>query len=394
MLNKLFSSLALTSVLISSAVAQDDLINKIKDNKTLTSKEAFGFNTVTSAVATSVKNQGSSGTCWSYSANSFIESEMIRMGKKPVDIAEMYTVRNMYIDKAETYVRLHGGFSYGQGGAAHDPIDLYAKYGALPQEVYSGLQPGQVKNDHAEVETVIKAIIEPIAKSEKPISLVWKNAVTSVVDSYLGKVPSSFRYEGKEYTPMSFAKEVVGINPNDYVEITSFTNNSYYQPMIVMVPDNWTFKPSWNVPLDEMIETIDHAVKKGFTVVWATDVSEKYFGWKNGVAYVPTKKFEEMTEEEKKEMFSKPQAEANITPEMRQQAFDNFETTDDHGMHITGIAKDVNGKEYYIVKNSWGPKNDYEGYLYVTKNYVKYKTTSIYLHKDGVPAGLKKKLDL
>lgn len=394
MFSKFSLSIALTALLATSSFAQDDLINKIKDNKTVTSKEAFGFKTVYNAEATSVKNQGSSGTCWSYSANSFIESEMIRMGKKPVDIAEMYTVRNMYIDKAEIFVRLHGGMSYGQGGAAHDPIDLYAKYGALPQEVYGGLQPGQVKNDHTEVETVIKAIIDPIAKSQKPISLVWKNAVTSVVDSYLGEVPSKFKYDGKEYTPITFAKEVVGINPKDYVEITSFMSNPYYQQMIVMVPDNWTFKPSYNVQLDEMIETIDNAVKKGYTVVWATDVTEKSFGWKNGVAYVPTKKYEDMTEEEKKEMFAKPQPEMEITPELRQRAFDNFETTDDHGMQITGIAKDVNGKEYYIVKNSWGTKNDYEGYLYVTKNFVKYKTTSILLHKEGVPSGLKKKLSL
>ncbi len=385
----IFFALSLTTV-----NAQDDLIKKISDNKTLTSKEAFGFKTVVSAEATSVKNQGSSGTCWSYSANSFIESEMIRMGKKPVDIAEMYTVRNMYIDKAEVYVRMHGGLNYGQGGAAHDPIDLYAKYGALPQDVYVGLQPGQVKNDHSEVEMVLKSIIEPIAKSEKPISLVWKKAVTAVVDAYLGDVPSTFKYEGKEYTPMTFAKDVVGINPKDYVEITSFMSNPYYQPMIVMVPDNWTFKPSYNVQLNDMIETIDHAINKGYTVVWATDVSEKSFSWKNGVAYVPTKNYNDMSDEEKKELFSKPQPEMEITPELRQKAFDTYETTDDHGMQITGIAKDLNGKEYYIVKNSWGTKNDYDGYLYVTKNFVKYKTTSILLHKDGVPSGLKRKLSL
>lgn len=391
--NKLFLSAAL-SLVLSSSFAQDDLINKVKDNKTSTSKETFGFKTVINAEATSVKNQGSSGTCWSYSANSFIESEMIRMGKKPVDIAEMFTVRNMYIDKAEAYVRMHGAISYGQGGAAHDPIDLMVKYGALPQEVYSGLQPGQTKNDHTELETVLKSIIEPIAKSEKPISLVWKKAVTSVVDSYLGDVPSKFKYEGKEYTPVSFAKEVVGINAKDYVEITSFTTNPYYTQMVVMVPDNWTFKPSYNVQLNEITETIDYALSKGYTVVWATDVTEKYFSWKNGVAYVPTKRVEDMNEEEKKELFSKPQPELEITPELRQKAFDIFETTDDHGMQITGIAKDVNGKEYYIVKNSWGTKNDYEGYLYVTKNFVKYKTTSILLHKDGVPSGLKKKLSI
>ena len=389
--------LTLTTIFLLSITAsysQDDLINKLKDNKTLTSKEAFGFKTVVNAEATSIKNQGSSSTCWSYSGNSYVESEMIRMGKKPIDIAEMFTVRNMYIDKAEAYVRMHGGMSYGQGGAPHDPIDLMMKYGALPQELYNGLLPGQVKNDHAELESVIKGIIEPIAKSEKPISTVWKSALTKVVDTYLGDVPEKFKFEGKEYTPMTFAKEVVGINAKDYVEITSFTTSPYYSQMIVMVPDNWTFKPSYNVQLNDIIETIDNALNKGYTVVWGTDVSEKSFSWKNGVAYVPTKSYNDMTEEEKKDMFSKPQAELEITPEIRQRAFDNFETTDDHGMQITGIAKDVNGREYYIVKNSWGTKNDYEGYLYVTKNFVKYKTTSILLHKDGVPKGLNNKLGI
>ncbi len=392
-INKLLLAIPM-ALSLSIGYSQDNLINSLKDNKSQTTKEAFAFKTVVSAEATSVKNQGSSGTCWSYSANSFIESEMIRMGKKPVDIAEMYTVRNMYIDKAEVYVRMHAGASFGQGGALHDPIDLMMKYGALPQEVYSGLMPGQTKNDHSEIETVLKAIIDPIAKSEKPITTAWKGAVVGVVDSYLGKVPEKFKYEGKEYTPKSFAKEVIGINAKDYVELTSFISNPYYEQMIVMVPDNWTYKPSWNIPLDEMIQTIDHALNKGYTVAWATDVSEKSFSWKNGVAYVPTKSFNDMNDEEKKELFAKPQPELEITPELRQKAFDTFETTDDHGMQITGIAKDVNGKEYYIVKNSWGTKNDYEGYLYVTKNFVKYKTTSILLHKDGVPSGVKKKLSM
>jgi bleomycin hydrolase len=390
-----YSLAILFAVSLSTAVkAQDDLINKLKDNKTLTSKEAFGFKTVVNAEATSIKNQGSSSTCWSYSGNSYIESEMIRMGKKPIDIAEMFTVRNMYIDKAESYVRMHGGMSYGQGGAPHDPIDLMMKYGALPQELYIGLLPGQVKNDHSELESVIKGIIEPIAKSEKPISTVWKKALTGVVDTYLGTVPEKFKFEGKEYTPMTFAKDVVGIDAKDYVEITSYISSPYYSQMIVMVPDNWTFKPSYNVQLNDMIETIDYALNKGYTVVWGTDVSEKSFSWKNGVAYVPTKSFNDMTDEEKKDMFAKPQAELEITPEIRQKAFDNYETTDDHGMQITGIAKDVNGKEYYMVKNSWGTKNDYEGYLYVTKNFLKYKTTSILLHKDGVPKGLINKLGI
>ncbi len=374
--------------------AQEDLINKLKDNKGQTSKEAFKFTPVINLEGTSVKNQGASSTCWSYSANSFVESEMIRMGKKPVDIAEMYTVRNMYIDKAEIYVRMHGSSSYGQGGALHDPIDLMTKYGALPQELYTGLQPGQVKNDHAEIEKVLTAMLNVYAKSEKPISLNWKQGFTKVVDSYLGEVPAKFTFEGKQYTPQSFAKDVIGINPKDYVEVTSFTNAPFYEPMVVMVPDNWTYKTSFNLPLNELIDAIDNALKKGYSVAWATDVSEKTFSWKNGVAYVSAKPYADMSDDEKKDMFSKPQPELEVTAEIRQNAFDNFETTDDHGMQIMGIAKDLNGKEYYIVKNSWGTKNDYEGYLYVTKNYVKYKTTSVMMHRDGLPGGMRKKLGI
>jgi bleomycin hydrolase len=377
---------------VSFASAQDDLINKLKDNKSISTKEAFKFTPITNLSATAVKNQGSSGTCWSYSANSFIESEMLRMGKKPIDIAEMFTVRNMYIDKAENFVRLHGGASYGQGGALHDPIDLLAKYGAMPQDAYVGMLPEQVKNDHTELEKVLTAMLNVYAKTEKSLTSAWKTAVTNVVDAYLGSVPANFTFEGKQYTPQTFAKEVVGINPKDYVEITSFTHAPFYEQMVVLVPDNWTYKPSYNVPLNEMIEVIDNALKNGYTVAWATDVSEKGFSWKNGVAFVPAKNFNDMTDDEKKDMFAKPMLELDVTQELRQKAFDNYETTDDHGMQITGLAKDVNGKEYYIVKNSWGLKNDYEGFLYVSKNFVKYKTTSILLHKDGVQKSTRKKL--
>ena len=377
---------------VSFASAQDDLINKLKDNKSISTKEAFKFTPVTNLSTTAVKNQGSSGTCWSYSANSFIESEMLRMGKKPIDIAEMFTVRNMYIDKAENFVRLHGGASYGQGGALHDPIDLLAKYGAMPQDAYVGMLPEQVKNDHTELEKVLTAMLNVYAKTDKSLTSAWKTAVTNVVDAYLGTVPAKFTFEGKQYTPQAFAKEVVGINPKDYVEITSFTHAPFYEQMVVLVPDNWTYKPSYNVPLNEMIEVIDNALKNGYTVAWATDVSEKGFSWKNGVAYVPAKNFNDMTDDEKKDMFAKPMPELDVTQELRQKAFDNYETTDDHGMQITGLAKDVNGKEYYIVKNSWGLKNDYEGFLYVSKNFVKYKTTSILLNKDGVQKSTRKKL--
>ncbi|POY37998.1 aminopeptidase [Solitalea longa] len=377
------------------ANAQDNLVNSLKSNQSNNSKNAFNFTTVVSAEATSVKDQGSSGTCWSYSTNSFLESEMIRLGKKPVDLAEIFTARNAYIEKGVNYVRMHGAISLGDGGACHDVVNMYAKYGALPQEVYTGLNYGTKKNKFSEMAGLTEAILQAVVKNPNgELTTNWKKAYTAVIDSYLGTVPETFTFEGKSYTPQTFAKERVGINAKDYVEISSFNTNPYYEKMTLMVPDNWSLDQVYNVQMDDITSIIDNAVKKGFTVAWATDVSEKSFSWKNGVAYVPEKKYEEMTAEEKATMFDGPKSEMTITQEIRQQAFDNYTTTDDHGMQITGIAKDQNGKEYYIVKNSWGESNDYKGYLYVSKNFVKYKTTAFLLHKDGIPADMKKKLGL
>jgi bleomycin hydrolase len=320
---------------------------------------------------------------------------MIRMGKQPVDLAEIFTARNAYIEKGINYVRMHGAISLGDGGACHDVINMYAKYGALPQEAYSGLNYGTKSNKFAEMGALTQGLLEAVVKNPNgELTPTWKKAYAAVIDSYLGAVPEKFDYKGKTYTPQTFAKEVVGINPKDYVELSSFNNNPYYEKMTLFVPDNWSLDQVYNVKMDDMINTIDNAVKKGYTVAWATDVSEKFFSWKNGVAYVPTKKFDDMTAAEKSAMFDGPKPEMEITEEIRQQAFDNYNTTDDHGMQITGIAKDQTGKEYYIVKNSWGESNDYKGYLYVSKNFVKYKTTAFLLHKDGIPTDLKTKLNI
>lgn len=381
--------------LAAAANAQDNLIKSLENNQSASSKEGYTFTTLMNAEATSVKNQGSSGTCWSYSTNSFLESEMIRLGKKPVDLAEIFTARNAYVEKGVNYVRMHGAISLGDGGACHDVINMYAKYGALPQEVYTGLNYGTKKNQFKEMAAITEAVLQAVVKNPNgELTPNWKKAYTAVIDSYLGEVPETFTFEGKSYTPQSFAKERVGINPKDYVELSSFMNKPYYEKMLLMVPDNWSLDQVYNVKMDDMIAIIDNAVKKGFTVAWATDVSEKGFSWKNGVAYVPAKKFDDMTADEKANMFTGPKEEMIITEELRQAAFDNYSTTDDHGMQITGLAKDQTGKEYYIVKNSWGESNDYKGYLYVTKEFVKYKTTAFLLHKDGIPSDMKKKLGL
>lgn len=371
--------------------AQDNLVNSLKNNQSDASKNSFTFTPVINTEATSVKNQKSSGTCWSYSTNSFLESEMIRMGKKPVDLADLFSARNVYVEKGINYVRMHGALTLGDGGACHDVINMFAKYGAVPQEVYTGNDygsPGSSDRMNKLTEAILKKAVSGDFDPE------WKTRYIRTIDSCMGAVPEKFTYEGKEYTPKTFAKDVVGINPADYVELSSFNTSPYYQKAVLMVPDNWSYDQVYNVPMDDITKIIDNALKGGFSVAWATDVSEKGFSWKNGVAYVPQNDFEGMSAEEKKNMFNGPKPEKEITVDLRQAAFDDYQTTDDHGMQITGMAKDQNGKEYYIVKNSWGATNDYQGYLYVTKNFVKYKTTAFLLHKKGIPSDIRKKLSI
>lgn len=384
------SGLLLTSTF---GFAQDNLVNSLKNNQSANSTSGFKFTDVINLENTSVKNQGSSGTCWSYSTNSFLESEMIRMGKQPVALSEMFSARNVYVEKGKNYVRMHGAVSLGDGGALHDVINMYRKYGAVPQVNYTGLNYGTKINKFGEMGSITTGILEAVVKN-KTLTPNWQKAYTAAIDSYLGQVPEKFDYKGKSYTPQTFAKQVVGINPDDYVELSSFNDYPFYSKFTLLVQDNWSFDQVYNVKVNEITDIIDNALKNGYSVAWATDVSEKSFSYKNGVAYIPAKPYEEMNEQEKAGMFSEPKPEMEITQENRQLAFDNYETTDDHGMHIVGLAKDQNGREYYIVKNSWGVTNDYKGYLYVTKNYVKYKTTAFLLNKGGIPAAIRKNLGI
>lgn len=375
--------------------AQDNLVNSLKLNASEKSKELYQFTDVVDVENTSIKNQGSSGTCWSYSANSFIESEMARMGKQPVEISQIFSARNAYIEKGKMYVRMHGAVTLGDGGAFHDVMNMFKKYGAVPQSVYTGLNYGTNKNHFAEMGAMMEGVLKAIvANPNGKLTPNWEKAYTAVIDSYLGEAPEKFTWEGKEYTPHTFAKDVIGINPEDYVELGSDLNYPWYEKFVLLVPDNWAFDQVYNVKVDELTETIDHALKNGYSVAWGGDVSEKYFSWKNGVAYVPEKDWEDMNEQERKEIFEGPKPERKVTQEMRQAAFDNYTTTDDHGMHIVGISKDQNGREYYIIKNSWGISNDYKGYMYMSKEFVKYKTTDIMVHKDGLPKNISQKLKI
>lgn len=393
-----FKSLLLILTLIFGAntiFAQDILVNSLKVNASDKSKESFKFTDVINLANTSVKNQGSSGTCWSYSGNSFLESEMIRIGKQPVEISQIFTARNAYVEKGKNYVRMHGAVTLGDGGSLHDVTNMLKKYGAVPQEVYTGLNYGTAKNKFAEMAALTEGLLVAAVKNPNgELTPNWIKAYEAVIDSYLGQVPQNFNYKGKNYTPQTFAKEVVGLNADEYVEFSSYSNVPYYTKTMLMVPDNWSFDMIYNVRLNDMTDIIDNALKNGYTVAWATDVSEKSFSWKNGIAYVPTKKVDEMTPEEKENMFNGPKPEMEITEEIRQKAFDNYQTTDDHGMHIVGVSKDQDGKEYYIVKNSWGATNDYKGYLYVTKNFIKYKSTALMVNKGAIPTVLAKKLGI
>lgn len=393
-----FKSLLLILTLIFGAntnFAQDILVNSLKVNASDKSKESFKFTDVINLANTSVKNQGSSGTCWSYSGNSFLESEMIRIGKQPVEISQIFTARNAYVEKGKNYVRMHGAVTLGDGGSLHDVTNMLKKYGAVPQEVYTGLNYGTAKNKFAEMAALTEGLLVAAVKNPNgELTPNWIKAYEAVIDSYLGQVPQNFNYKGKNYTPQTFAKEVVGLNADEYVEFSSYSNVPYYTKTMLMVPDNWSFDMIYNVRLNDITDIIDNALKNGYTVAWATDVSEKSFSWKNGIAYVPTKKVDEMTPEEKENMFNGPKPEMEITEEIRQKAFDNYQTTDDHGMHIVGVSKDQDGKEYYIVKNSWGATNDYKGYLYVTKNFIKYKSTALMVNKGAIPAAIAKKMGI
>lgn len=394
MRNKLLL-LALILFSFSPAYSQVDLVNKVIDNKSENAKEGFQFTTVIDVETTPVENQGASGTCWSYSTNSFLESEMAKTGKQPVHLSKIYTARCAYMEKAINYVRMHGAVSWGEGGESHDVINMYKKYGTMPESVYTGLNYGTKINNFGEMSAILKGMLDAIVKNKSgQLTPSWKKAFSNVLDAYFGPEPKTFEYKGNTYTPKSFAKDVVGVNPDNYVEFISVIDEPYWKKAMMMVPDNWAFQWDWNIPMEDITTIIDNALKNGYSVAWGTDVSESYFSWKNGIAYVPAKPVKNMTTNEKNALFTGPRPEMTITPELRQQAFDNYKTTDDHGMQITGIAKDQNGKEWYIIKNSWGTNNDYKGYLYVTKDYVKYKTTSFLVNKNGVPENIKQKIGI
>lgn len=372
-------------------------------------KKGYDFTTIKELKASPVKNQFRSSTCWSFSAISFLESEMLRIGKPEVNLSEAWIIRHTFVEKAILYVRWQGNLNYAGGGAFHDVTHMIKKYGIVPEEVYNGLNYGTDKYVHNEIDAVLKGYLEQVIKNpNRELSTAWLNGVEGILDAYLGKRPEKFNYKGKEYTPKSFASEFVGLNMDDYTEFSSFTHHPYYQQFIIEIPDNWAMGMVHNVTLDDIIKIIDNSIDIGYTVGWGGDVSEKGFSWKNGVAIVPDMNYEVTSGTDKERLtgltakdkealiysFENPVKELEITPEIRQKEFDNYNTTDDHGMHIVGIAKDQNGNKYYKVKNSWDIDNPYSGYIYMSETYIKFKMTDIIVNKNAVPKDIAKKVGL
>ena len=373
-------------------------------------EEGFVFTTVKENPITSIKNQNRSSTCWSFSTLGFVESELLRLGKGEYDLAEMFVVHKTMQDRGANYVRYHGDSSFSPGGSFYDVMYCIKNYGIVPQEVMPGIMYGDTLPVHNELDAVASGYINAIAKGKlSKLTPVWKNGLAAIYDTYLGKCPENFTYKGKEYTPQSFT-ESLGLNMDDYIELTSFTHKPYYEMFSPEVPDNWENQPMYNLPLDELIETIDYALNKGYTVCWDGDVSEQGFSFKNGVAINPQvedvkdysttdrARFESMPKYQRLDevfKFEHPYPEIAVTPEIRQEGYEKFVTTDDHLMHITGIAKDQNGTKYYITKNSWGAEsNKSGGYLNMSESYVRAKTICVMVHKDSLPKELKQKLGI
>lgn len=369
----------------------------------------YEFTKINHLECTPVESQGNSGTCWCFSSLSYFESEMMRMGvKNPEILSEMYIVRKAYEEKADRFIRMDGKINFSEGGAFHDIAYVIKRHGIMPKSAYSGFVNGKTEVDHEELFNVLNSFMQTILQQVQKghgIGTEWKKAYSAILDAYLGPVPTDFTVGGKKYTPKTYA-DFLGFKMNDYVSVTSFTNDPMFEKCEIAIPDNWAWGDSYNVPLNDMWAVVENALNNGYTIAWGADVSEKGFSYRNGIALVPedestiqvqgkdNKNFNNAGADKKSNAFLEPVKEVNVTQEMRQEGYDGKVTTDDHGMHIVGMYKDQKGTKYLLVKNSWGTSNLPQGYLYVSEAYFRLKTINVYLHKDGLPKDLAKKLNL
>ncbi len=394
-MKKIFTSVfMLAAILSSSMYAQDN--------------DGYQFTTVKEVKISPVKNQNRTGTCWCFSGLGFLESELLRMGKGEYDLSEMFIVNHSYKDKADKYVRLHGYLNFAQGGSFGDVLYAAKHYGLVPESVMNGLNYGENMHVHGEMESAAANYLEAIIKNpNRKLSTAWKKGFDGIIDAYLGELPEKFTYNGKEYTPKSFAEEL-GLNIDDYVSLTSFTHHPFYSAFPIEVQDNWRWDLSYNLPIDELMQVFDNAINNGYSVAWASDVSEKGFS-RNGVAVAADIESMERSgsdqdrwlglsqtqkDQEIKKMLEKPCQEIKVTQELRQEEYDNYKTTDDHGMLIYGIAKDQTGKKFYMVKNSWGTDSKYKGTWYASETFVAFKTMNIVVHKNAIPKEIRAKLGI
>lgn len=390
-------------------------INAQEAKKEEVKKDGFVFTTVKANPITSVKNQNRAGTCWCYSAMGFIEAELLRMGKGEYDLAEMFNVYHTYMDRAEAAIRTHGDVSFAQGGSFYDVLYTMEHDGLVPEELMRpGVMYGDTLSNHNELSAVTDAMVDAIAHGQRKLRKLQMDennyplcmkALSKVYDTYLGELPEEFEYKGKKYTPKTFY-ESTGLNADDYISLTSYTHHPFYEKFILEIQDNWRWSSSYNLPIDEFMEVFDNAVMNGYCIAWGSDVSEPGFT-RNGIAVMPDEEkaaqdlagsdmahWLGLSAKQKRDAYSKPMPQKVCTQEERQLAYDNWETTDDHGMMIYGIAKDQMGNEYYMVKNSWGTDNKYHGTWYASKGFVRYKTMNIVVNKHALPKKIAKKLGI
>jgi bleomycin hydrolase len=341
---------------------------------------------------TPVKNQAQTGTCWAFASCSFLESEMLRTGKPETDLSEMFFVRQAYMEKARNYVRRGGTANFGPGGQAHDVFNVMRASGIYTDKAYPGLQAADTAHNHGEMDAVLRAGVEAIVK--KPggtVSTNWEKAESGILDAYLGPIPP-LASEGKD--PRQFLKST-GLNPDDYVELTSFSHHPFYSKFILEIPDNWSNDSYYNLPLEDLMAVLDHAINTGFTVAFDGDVSERSFMHSLGIAIIPLRSWGDKSLTERTATGKEPEEEKKISQEMRQETFENQTTTDDHLMHIVGLARDADGKKFYLTKNSWGAKsNSYKGLLYMSQSYVELKTIALIVNRKAIPAVIADKLGL